>query len=70
MLTKIYLQALFLSLYKSFLTALAEPLHDASRDGTLRPSGHADDMTIDLEDSSVMELDKDDERPKKRWCIH
>uniref|UniRef100_A0A0V0IU18 Nuclear cap-binding protein subunit 1 n=1 Tax=Solanum chacoense TaxID=4108 RepID=A0A0V0IU18_SOLCH len=59
------IEALFLSLYKSFLTALAEPLHDASRDGTLRPSGHADDMTIDLEDSSVMELDKDDERPKK-----
>ncbi|KAH0724084.1 hypothetical protein KY289_007128 [Solanum tuberosum] len=59
------IEALFLSLYKSFLTALAEPLHDASRDGTLRPSGHADDMTIDLEDSSVMELDKDDEQPKK-----
>ncbi|XP_015055991.1 nuclear cap-binding protein subunit 1 [Solanum pennellii] len=59
------IEALFLSLYKSFLTALAEPLHDASRDGTLRPSGHADDMTIDVEDSSVMELDKDDERPKK-----
>lgn len=59
------IEALFLSLYKSFLTALAEPLHDASRDGTLRPSGHADDMTIDLEDSSVMELDKDDERSKK-----
>ncbi|PHT69513.1 Nuclear cap-binding protein subunit 1 [Capsicum annuum] len=59
------IEALFLSLYKSFVTALAEPLHDASRDGTLRPSGDADDMTIDLEDSSVMELDKDDERPKK-----
>lgn len=59
------IEALFLSLYKSFLTALAEPLHDASRDGTLRPSGHVDDMTIDLEDSSVMELDKDDERSKK-----
>lgn len=59
------IEALFLSLYKSFLTALAEPLHNASRDGTLRPSGHADDMTIDLEDSSVMELDKDDEQPKK-----
>ncbi|KAL3325411.1 hypothetical protein AABB24_036575 [Solanum stoloniferum] len=59
------IEALFLSLYKSFLTALAEPLHDASRDGTLRPSGHADDMAIDLEDSSVMELDKDDERPKE-----
>lgn len=63
------IEALFLSLYKSFSTALAEPLHDACRDGTLRPSGHADadadDMTIDLEDSSVMELDKDDERPKK-----
>nr|ACN43588.1 nuclear cap-binding protein [Solanum tuberosum] len=59
------IEALFLSLYKSFLTALAEPLHDASRDGTLRPSGHADDMTIDLEDSSAMELDKDDEQPKK-----
>ncbi|KAM3286902.1 nuclear cap-binding protein subunit 1 [Capsicum chacoense] len=59
------IEALFLSLYKSFVTALAEPLHDASRDGTLRPSGDADDMTIDVEDSSVMELDKDDERPKK-----
>ncbi|KAK4723302.1 hypothetical protein R3W88_026081 [Solanum pinnatisectum] len=59
------IEALFLSLYKSFLTALAEPLHDASKDGTLRPSGHADDMAIDLEDSSVMEFDKDGERPKK-----
>lgn len=67
----VVLQVLILSLYKGFLTALAEPLNDAFRDGTLRPSGQADEMNIDLEDSSVMDLDKDDGgRPKKRWCIH
>nr|XP_016510271.1 PREDICTED: nuclear cap-binding protein subunit 1 isoform X2 [Nicotiana tabacum] len=60
------IKVLILSLYKGFLTALAEPLNDAFRDGTLRPSGQADDMKIDLEDSSVMDLDKDDGgRPKK-----
>ncbi|OIT39171.1 nuclear cap-binding protein subunit 1 [Nicotiana attenuata] len=60
------IKVLILSLYKGFLTALAEPLNDAFRDGTLRPSGQADEMNIDLEDSSVMDLDKDDGgRPKK-----
>ncbi|XP_070038140.1 nuclear cap-binding protein subunit 1 isoform X3 [Nicotiana tomentosiformis] len=62
------IKVLILSLYKGFLTALAEPLNDAFRDGTLRPSGQADDMKIDLEDSSVMDLDKDDGgRPKKSY---
>nr|GMC51624.1 nuclear cap-binding protein subunit 1 [Ipomoea batatas] len=59
-------EALFLSLYKNFLTVLAEPLHDVSADGTLRSSGQADEMTIDLEDSSAMEVDKENEEgPKK-----
>uniref|UniRef100_A0A1S4BFB3 Nuclear cap-binding protein subunit 1 n=1 Tax=Nicotiana tabacum TaxID=4097 RepID=A0A1S4BFB3_TOBAC len=62
------IKVLILSLYKGFLTALAEPLNDAFRDGTLRPSGQADEMNIDLEDSSVMDLDKDDGgRPKKSY---
>ncbi|CAH9076279.1 unnamed protein product [Cuscuta europaea] len=77
-------EALFLCLYQNFSTVLAEPLHNAFADGTLRSSGQAEEMTIDLEDSCAMEVDKDDERPnkslpnggkteycldeKKQWC--
>ncbi|KAI8020685.1 Nuclear cap-binding protein subunit 1 [Camellia lanceoleosa] len=58
-------EALFLSLFKNFSTVMMERIHDAFRDGTLRQSHQADEMAIDLEDSSAMELDKEDGKPKK-----
>ncbi|KAL2473257.1 Nuclear cap-binding protein subunit 1 [Forsythia ovata] len=59
------IEALFISLYKSFSSVLVEPLSDAFRDGTLRRTDAADEMPIDDEDSSAMELDKENEKPKK-----
>ncbi|KAL3503754.1 hypothetical protein ACH5RR_038203 [Cinchona calisaya] len=58
-------EALFLSLYKSFSNVLAEPLREAFKDGNLQPADRADEMAIDLEGSSAMELDKENGRPKK-----
>ncbi|KAA8527196.1 hypothetical protein F0562_008575 [Nyssa sinensis] len=57
-------EALFLSLYKNFSNVLMERLNDASKDGTLQQTGQADEMAIDLEDSSTMELDKENGRAK------
>ncbi|VFQ97878.1 unnamed protein product [Cuscuta campestris] len=72
-------EALFLCLYRNFSSVLAVPLHDVFVDGTLRSSGQAQGMNIDLEDSSAMEVDEDNERQKKRiaynlgekeqWCL-
>ncbi|CAK9165649.1 unnamed protein product [Ilex paraguariensis] len=56
-------EALFLSLYKSFSNVLMERLHDACRDGTMRRYGQADEMAVDLENSSAMELDPENGRP-------
>ncbi|KAI8008074.1 Nuclear cap-binding protein subunit 1 [Camellia lanceoleosa] len=39
--------------------------HDAFRDGTLCQSHQADEMAIDLEDSSAIELDKENGKSKK-----
>lgn len=64
--SKFLVQALFLSLYKSFSNVLAEPLREAFKDGNLQPSDHVDEMAIDLEGSSAMELDKQNAKPKKR----
>ncbi|XAR67259.1 hypothetical protein NMG60_11001947 [Bertholletia excelsa] len=58
-------EALFLSLFKNFSTVLEEGLHDAFRDGTLQQLRQGDEMAIDLEDSSAMELDKENGRSKK-----
>ncbi|XP_027061406.1 nuclear cap-binding protein subunit 1 isoform X1 [Coffea arabica] len=58
-------EALFLSLYKSFSNVLAEPLCEAFKDGNVKPADQADEMAIDLESSSAMELDKENGRPKK-----
>nr|XP_027064336.1 nuclear cap-binding protein subunit 1-like [Coffea arabica] len=58
-------EALFLSLYKSFSNVLAEPLCEAFKDGNVMPGDQADEMAIDLESSSAMELDKENGRPKK-----
>ncbi|KAK1556319.1 hypothetical protein Q3G72_002673 [Acer saccharum] len=59
-------EALFLSLYKNFSNVLMERLPDASQAGTLRGLKpiHVDEMTIDLEESSAMELDDENGKPK------
>ncbi|KAI8525799.1 hypothetical protein RHMOL_Rhmol13G0258300 [Rhododendron molle] len=49
---------LFLSLFKNFSTVMTERLDDAFRDGALQQPSQADEMAIDLEDTSAMELDK------------
>lgn len=51
------LQALFLFLYKSFSDILMEPLRDT--EGSLHPSREADEMAIENEDTSTMELDNE-----------
>lgn len=58
-------EALFLSLYKSFSDVLAEPLSEAFKNGNLQPADQADEMAIDLDGSSAMELDKENGKPKK-----
>lgn len=62
------MQALFLSLYKNFSNVLMERLPDPSRARTLRElkSIQADEMTVDLDESSVMEVDNESGRPNKR----
>ncbi|KAK2972033.1 hypothetical protein RJ640_005053 [Escallonia rubra] len=57
-------KALFLSLYKSFSKVLTDRLHDAYGDGGLQ-SDQADEMALDNEGSSAMELDQENGRPKK-----
>lgn len=51
------IEALFLFLYKSFSDVLAEPLRDT--EGSLHPSREADEMAIENEDTSTMELDNE-----------
>ncbi|BFG30066.1 hypothetical protein CerSpe_163400 [Prunus speciosa] len=60
-------EALFLSLYKNFLNVLTERLPSASKCVTLQglKSIHADSMAIDVEESSAMEVDDENGRPKK-----
>ena len=64
----LHVQALFLSLYKNFSNVLMERLPDPSRARTLRElkSIQADEMTVDLDESSVMEVDNESRRPNKR----
>ncbi|PIN12221.1 Nuclear cap-binding complex, subunit NCBP1/CBP80 [Handroanthus impetiginosus] len=57
------IEALILFLYKSFSNVLAEPLRDT--DGSLRQSGEADEMAVDHEDTSTMELDKEGGRSQQ-----
>ncbi|XP_044482612.1 nuclear cap-binding protein subunit 1-like isoform X2 [Mangifera indica] len=59
-------EALFLSLYKSFSSVLSERLPDTSSAGTLRElkSVPADAMAVDAEESSAMDLDDENGRPK------
>ncbi|KAJ8770900.1 hypothetical protein K2173_022072 [Erythroxylum novogranatense] len=60
-------ETLFLSLYKSFSKVLVERLPDASEVQTLRGlnSIQTDEMSVDLEESSAMEVDNENERTKK-----
>ena len=56
-------------LYKNFTSVLMERLPEASRVGTLQElkSSSADAMVVDLEEPSTMEVDNENERPKKRF---
>ncbi|XP_047334157.1 nuclear cap-binding protein subunit 1-like [Impatiens glandulifera] len=50
-------EALFLNLYRSFSTVLMGRLNGAFQGSTMRLSSQADEMAVDLEGSSAMELD-------------
>ncbi|KAM2308165.1 hypothetical protein COP1_030315 [Malus domestica] len=60
-------EALFFSMYKSFLNLLTERLPEASKCVTLQglKGIHADSMAIDLEESSAMDVDNENGIPKK-----
>ncbi|XP_015571307.1 nuclear cap-binding protein subunit 1 isoform X2 [Ricinus communis] len=60
-------EALFTSLYKNFSNVLIERLPDASKIQTLRglKSIHGDEMVVDLDESSEMDVDNENGRPKK-----
>lgn len=59
------IEGLFLYLYKSFSDVLSEPLQNT--DGSLHPpsSGEADEMAIENEDTTTMELDKEGDKSQK-----
>lgn len=60
-------EVLFLTLYKNFSNVLMERLPDASRAGTLQAlkAIHDDTMAVVLEESSAMEVDDENGKPKK-----
>ena len=60
---------MFLSLFKNFSAVLTERIPDAFKDGTLQQSSQTNEMAIDLEDSSAMELDKEKGKPEKRFHV-
>lgn len=64
------MQALFLTLYKSFANVLTEPLREAFKEGLSQPSEPADEMAIDLASSTSMEVDKENGRQKKRCHLN
>ncbi|KAJ8751223.1 hypothetical protein K2173_016404 [Erythroxylum novogranatense] len=59
--------ALFFSLYKNFSRVLIERLPDASKAQSLSglKSTQTDEMAVDHEESSAMEVDNENERTKK-----
>ncbi|XP_038709116.1 nuclear cap-binding protein subunit 1-like isoform X1 [Tripterygium wilfordii] len=61
------MEALFLSLFKSFSDVLIERLPDASKVGTLQAlkAIHLDEMAVDLEESSAMEVVNENGMSKK-----
>lgn len=64
-----HVQALFLSLYKSFSNVLMERLPEASAAPTLNElkSMHVDEMSVDPEEKSAMDLDNEDETNQNRF---
>jgi hypothetical protein len=58
-------------LYKNFSNVLMERLPDASIAGTLRElkSIQVDSMAVDLEESSTMEVDNENDRQQKRLTL-
>ncbi|KAJ9164313.1 hypothetical protein P3X46_023908 [Hevea brasiliensis] len=60
-------EALFLSLYQNFSNVLMERLPEDSKAQTLRAlkSIQADEMVVDLDESSEMDVDNENGRPKK-----
>lgn len=54
-------------MYKSFSDVLAEPLRET--EGSLHPSREADEMAIENEDTSTMELDNEGGIPQKRCLL-
>ncbi|XP_004291754.1 PREDICTED: nuclear cap-binding protein subunit 1 [Fragaria vesca subsp. vesca] len=61
-------EALFISLYKNFLNVFMERLPEASKVATLQglKSSHADSMSVDLEESSAMEVDNENGKSKSQ----
>ncbi|GER52774.1 nuclear cap-binding protein subunit 1 [Striga asiatica] len=57
------IEALFIFLYKSFSNVLAEPLRET--EGSLHQSGEPDEMAIEHEGASEMELDNEGENSHK-----
>ncbi|KAF7801834.1 nuclear cap-binding protein subunit 1 [Senna tora] len=59
-------EALFLSLYKNFSSVLIDRLPEASAAQTLRElkSTHDDEMAVDPEEQSAMELDNENQTPQ------
>ncbi|XP_050368577.1 nuclear cap-binding protein subunit 1 [Argentina anserina] len=61
-------EALFFSLYKNFLNVLMERLPEASKVATLQglKSIYADSLSVDLEESSAMEVDDENGKSKSQ----
>ncbi|KAI4368632.1 hypothetical protein MLD38_017168 [Melastoma candidum] len=61
-------EVLFLNLYGNFSSVLKDKLPEPSKAQTLRDlkSNHADEMAVDAEEPSSMEMDDQDGGPKKR----
>lgn len=64
-----HLQALFIIMYKSFSDVLSEPLRET--EGSVHQSGEAeaDEMAIEHEDTSAMELDNEGGSLLKRFLL-
>ncbi|KAJ9562715.1 hypothetical protein OSB04_007875 [Centaurea solstitialis] len=58
-------EALFLSLYKNFSNVLMDRLHETFGDKTSEPTGEAEAMAVDEDDTSAMETDKENGGSKR-----
>lgn len=67
----LYIQALFLLLYKSFSNVLIERLPEGARTLHELKSAQVDVvMAVDPEEPSSMELDNESQRPQNRFLCH